>query len=970
MIRLENPNMRNWTRYWKGGVGLLVGAMAIASDARGQTLVDAGTDQPADASAPAPSTPPPPPSPPETSPAGDEEGSAIQLHSSRVASLEELARKLRVSCGPKAGADETKELLEKAVVRAIAVHRGIEALEARRKKLEQDAVLAPRDGRIIAALALVARDKKNLEEAAKREAQGKADAVAQDIATLSRSLCKEFCSGTGTADSPINLCAFSSRSLANAAAIADFASIEALAAHLRRRIDSIHLVLADKSVVSMADLFAAEPSLRARLPVGAVAEAASSVPRLGHTGLDVVAFSVGAVDVGLRALASVILDRARREALVWFVERLHEDVCGGEGFSEGPNAAAYSEIRTYWLPTTCRLAGKPLDFLQYGGGAELLSALRGAIATDVGAWPSAALGFGVASSFWVDAKGAGTLSSCDAGDPKNRSPVCLAARELRGAAAGFFVDVARGANAALRLSELAGTIDRLNVTKEGKTPSFHSPALQVAACAASIPLVFQQYGDLVRETRPGRNAETEALLLAALTTSPACFSLVGKGFSEVDCPGFSTSDAGERVCRHEDVAKPGDVDAAPILAIGGNGRIEKLSTILRWSSRVESPARALEGRWRGVVDAFDAYRAAATAKVSATTGAPTVNPPSISIGAGSDEKALGHAMRALGEYARETSRLAQQNQRLEQLAAAALLGRASLDLGTAFAKASATAADPTLFPGLCAGSACDAAAVELVFSGAAESLARIGEALDLMEALLAEDHGKVVARVIASMRVDSARLCSSAPKGEGACGVVERLARHGGLFAALAFEADPERVAAAFEAAATPVGGWRRKNVPGSFTVSLASFPGLTFGGELRAGSYAGRQESLRTPYFVAPTLTMPVGIDFARGYGNYNLGVFVSALDPAAYLQYDAEQDGRLPGAKLLTALAPGLWLRAGLFGSPFALSAYSVFRPGLRSFESGVGAPGAHALQIGLAASIDVTLFDLFTGPARTEE
>ena len=444
-------------------------------------------------------------------------------------------------------------------------------------------------------------------------------------------------------------------------------------------------------------------------------------------------------------------------------------------------------------------------------------------------------------------------------------------------------------------------------------------------------------------------------------------------------PGFSGDGgaAGGSVCHRKDPGKPSDADASPILALGAKVRLEKLSTITRWAGHVGAPARALGTRWRAVVDAFDAYRAAASRVDVRASGAAAVAPPSLSFGAGSDEKALGQAMRALGEYTREASLVCrQQNQRLDLLAASALLGRASLDLGTAFVKAGMTAADPALFPGLHAGAGGGAADLGLVFAQAGEDLARLGEGLDMLEALISQDAGQVVARVIASLRPDLGRLCQTAEckascaRGAGPCGVVSRLARHGGLFAALAFEADPARVAAALEAAATPVGGYRRKFVPGSFTVSLGAFPGLTFGGELRSGSYAGRNEAFRTPYFVAPTLTMPVGIDFRER---------VRHLQPRR-VRVRARSGGlsairRRAKWKIAGRAAPhgarsGGVAARGLFGSPFTLGAYGVFRPGLRAAESGLGATGAHALQIGLSASVDVTLFDLFTGPAREAE
>src|SRR5205085_2876894 len=113
----------------------------------------------------------------------------------------------------------------------------------------------------------------------------------------------------------------------------------------------------------------------------------------------------------------VIEDRAKRESLVWFLEQMHEHVCGADDPEQCQTESAAvtatctpkppamtltdkelpacnvarkqldtcrspitgnivrREIRTYWLPNTCALAGNRMDFVQYGGGANLVRAL-------------------------------------------------------------------------------------------------------------------------------------------------------------------------------------------------------------------------------------------------------------------------------------------------------------------------------------------------------------------------------------------------------------------------------------------------------------------------------------------------------------------------------------------------------------------------------------------------------------------
>ncbi len=83
-----------------------------------------------------------------------------------------------------------------------------------------------------------------------------------------------------------------------------------------------------------------------------------------------------------------------------------------------------------------------------------------------------------------------------------------------------------------------------------------------------------------------------------------------------------------------------------------------------------------------------------------------------------------------------------------------------------------------------------------------------------------------------------------------------------------------------------------------------------------------------------------------------------------------DAAAGATLPGAQLVTVLAPGAWFHASLFDSPFTLGLYGVFRPGLRADTSAFSIPGAHALQFGVSAAVDVTIFVLFSSSASVQK
>ncbi len=981
--------MRTRTQHSIVAIGLALGTLVPFADASaGQvTILDAGSDQPTPLPPPAP---PPATSPQVTATRPADAGDPIQVHVSRVESLTSFSRALQATCAGGA-TEDPKAAFEKAAARVVALRKGLETLETRQKKLEQEALAKPFEGRLLVAIEATKREKKALEDNARKEVAGKLDDALLRVTALRVDVCAELCAGQDTNPSPIDLCAFSAPALANAAVIADQRSVEAVARYVTRRFEAIRIVLADKSVISLADLGTADPLLARTFPLLEVQPAATRVFTVEHTGLEVAAFTAATLDVGVRALASFVGDRARREALVWFLERLHDDACGLEITPSGAKGDPYREIQAFWLPTTCALSRRRVDFAQYGGGESLLGALRGAVASDVKNWPGVALGLGVGTTLWADVKIGGSLFACGdepssttTCDPKapdhaecearaRRLLACGAGRGLRTAASKLASDWATGANASLSLSHFGAEVDGLNGYRlaPGAPRRLFSQRLEIAACAASLPHVFQEYGELVRQTRPGRAEETEALLLAALTTSPACFTLVGRGFSRKDCPAFSADpkEPASPACRRKDPAKKIAADAAPLLALETSLDLEKLSTIARWASFVRAPAREIGTRWSAVLTAFDAYRAAAEA-LQRPGEVRLAAPPSLQIGAGVDGKTMGEIVRALEAYARYTSRLASQTSSFALQRAAVVLARASLDLAIAFVAAGERLSEAVPLPGLCAKVTCLPGEAASMFAAARVELGRLVASLETLEAALAEDGGRVVARVVAGARADLQRMCPDeacqklCAAGKGPCAALHAISRHSGLFAAIAFEADPSRIAEALDAAAMPIGGWRRKNTPGVTTISLGAFPGMFVGGELRFGTYGLTTERGQVPHVVAPTLSMPIGIDFARGHGSFNLGGFVSLIDPAGYLQYDAELDGRLPGAQLLTLLAPGVYLRAGLFDSPFTLGVYGVFRPGLRAWESGLSMPGAHALQVGVAASVDVTLFDLFTG------
>jgi hypothetical protein len=105
----------------------------------------------------------------------------------------------------------------------------------------------------------------------------------------------------------------------------------------------------------------------------------------------------------------------------------------------------------------------------------------------------------------------------------------------------------------------------------------------------------------------------------------------------------------------------------------------------------------------------------------------------------------------------------------------------------------------------------------------------------------------------------------------------------------------------------------------------------------------------------------VPIGLDFAWGTGRHSLGFFVPLIDPAAFVQYDVSEKGRLPGPRPLTVFSPGAFFRWGICRTPITLLAGYVYRPRLRTWEATVNEPGADAHQIGVSVAIDATFWNI---------
>ena len=173
---------------------------------------------------------------------------------------------------------------------------------------------------------------------------------------------------------------------------------------------------------------------------------------------------------------------------------------------------------------------------------------------------------------------------------------------------------------------------------------------------------------------------------------------------------------------------------------------------------------------------------------------------------------------------------------------------------------------------------------------------------------------------------------------------------------------------AALDAAAAPLGGWRRKTE--RFTAAFGAMAGLSFGGEVLLETSDGDVGG-----YVAPMAM--VGLDLAgpiakRSRRRSSLGVFVSALDIGNLaaqrvlgnhedrLEDDEEGVKERPTIGVRQVLSPGLFVRLGIAETPITLVGGASVVPDLREVQDSQRRD-SWALRFTLGLAIDVTLFPL---------
>lgn len=239
----------------------------------------------------------------------------------------------------------------------------------------------------------------------------------------------------------------------------------------------------------------------------------------------------------------------------------------------------------------------------------------------------------------------------------------------------------------------------------------------------------------------------------------------------------------------------------------------------------------------------------------------------------------------------------------------------------------------------------------------------------LAQLVLAIGRGNLPHIVIETVRIVS-------HLGRGSFGLPDNVARGLVLAAEIAQAQSPEQVRAALETVVAPVGSWRLKRT--RFMLSLSGMVGLSGGMDYVVGG--GISGGSLVP---SVGLIGAVGLDVSFPAGSSTLGVFASAIDVGGLMTFPLndltatvrDMNGTTRSATLQfnarvspeQILSPGLYLRWGLFNSPFVFGVGASVVPNARRAEE-VGMLPAGSMPVTRDISIvraqaflavDVTLF-----------
>jgi hypothetical protein len=623
--------------------------------------------------------------------------------------------------------------------------------------------------------------------------------------------------------------------------------------------------------------------------------------------LPAMASTVGSelVTRSLSALAKFVADRGKRELMGWTLDRVAADICTYGGDDE-LGKALHAELKDKWVRHLCDLAAEDrLD--HYGGGEALLLALRAALEADVRSWPGVLVGLGLKEMHlerFTVSKENERKDICPWFEATSGTPTdCLRqGNSLRTGGEDFVDRLMRGESP---LNALAGLSDSIaeQVTSMEATATEHKindVPLALMACGISIPEHVAQFAKDYDGIAP--NVEVSGVI-AALAATQACWQLTGEGFANIG-------------------SSPGSKQKALTTQ-----NVERLSTVIRLHRELVKPAAAL-GR-----------------EVKALSG-----------GLKSVEDA-GLALQTARQTGKDVkgARAELWNSVLLLLDSGIALSKATLVVVDHYGKSAAT------FPGLSFQENTTRPLDEHI-EKIRNALTTLKAVLDVAKAIGTDEMGIAVIQAMTQLSPRLTKLCA-ADESKKCKERFDSVARHLGLIVAVLEAKTDEEMAKAIDAAANPPGGWRTKLSNGNFTVGLSAYPGFFAAFESRWGTYGATLERGEDVYKQRPTLTLPIGVDLVWGVKKTALGLFASVLDPVAFLQYDVDSGGRLPGPRPVTVIAPGLFFRMNLGPTPIALLLGVVYRPQFRTWEATVSGPGANVLQYGIALTVDATLWKLYS-------
>jgi len=716
----------------------------------------------------------------------------------------------------------------------------------------------------------------------------------QKLAAMSSpTTCPKYC---GTSANDIDFCAYTDNRLAAAAIAVDWDQLS----NISRDVD-------ESLATDLGGAFTSEE--REKVPEkagqgGALHDALAGAWEIANEGQSAIGvpdvFSVEFATKALSGLAKLIEDRARFEAVGWFMEELGKYLCGPTA-SKDP---LLREVSTYWLPSVCDLSRKD-QLWEYGAGGALWRSLQASVKSDFEGFPGALAGIALSEIYFdevgpsiPDAKRLGVLA-CGS-DTNNGSTVCKAVAQLRSDSQKRVHALLRGNNAALVFSQWSADMHRAS-------KSASSARLDMLSCATGLPYFIDEHDGAFIAALGAQRAPSALGIAAALAVDGCATLIVGEQSS-----------------------------TRPRLKwIASNG------ALLHQADALADSAQRLKL-------AIEAYRAT---KDLAKGNSDPPKLPSVSLSGDANPKAVSAAASTYVESAAKSTSDVVASQRV---IAAFAVADAVIDV-------SDDAADLLAAIGT-AGKA--KVKAQDVAEYAQKSLTFIRAAVGVARAAALGDWAGVGSGAVTLLgKADELREASHCVAGLARFGVSTYASKIATL-AAILDAKDADEMAKALDAVADPPGGWRLKGKDGSFVFSLTAHAGFFAAGELRTGTYGAFHENGEKLYGQAPTLALPVGLDFTWGVDSpiSPVGLFVPILDPAGFLNYDADQGGKVPGPSVLTALSPGLGFRWSIRDTPFGfVLPYFVFRPSLRQWDPDPDGGGAHAFQLGGMISVDVTLYKI---------